>query len=270
MVFFPNAKINLGLHIVSKREDGYHNIETVFVPVGWCDVLEVNRSAKDGVAFTQTGIKVFGDSGTNLCVKAYHLMASLHEIGPVQMHLHKIIPIGAGLGGGSSDAAFTLLALNTIFEVGLAEKTLQEYASRLGSDCAFFIRNTPLLATQKGDQFKPIDVNLKGFFAVIVKPKTSIRTVDAYRDVIPLKPEQSLSAVIKLQANRWKGRLNNDFENSVFKKHPSVGKIKDKLYAQGAVYASLSGSGSAVYGIFEKPVDLTSHFRGSTVWQSVL
>jgi len=270
MIVFPNAKINLGLHILSKRPDGFHNLETVFFPVGWCDVLEVVRSENNETDFTQTGTRTFGDVNTNLCMRAYHLMASLHPVGPVQMHLHKIIPIGAGLGGGSSDAAFTLMALNTLFELELSSAKLQEYASQLGSDCAFFIRNATALATQKGDQFKNADVNLKGYFLVVIKPRVSVRTADAYSEVIPGKPENSLSSVIRMPVTQWKDVLKNDFEKSVFKKRPSIGKIKEKLYAMGAVYASMSGSGSAVYGLFRNPVDLKSNFRGSVVYQAAL
>jgi len=270
MIVFPNAKINLGLHVVAKRPDGFHNLETVFLPVGWSDVLEIIRSEKEETEFTQTGTKLFGDVHSNLCMKAYDLMAQQHGIGPVRMHLHKLIPIGAGLGGGSSDAAFTLLALNSVFQLNLSSTTLQEYASRLGSDCAFFIRNSPALATQKGDQFKAADVPLKGYFLVIVKPRVSIRTADAYGDVVPGKPENALPTVIKLPVTQWKDLLKNDFENSVFKKRPSIGKTKEKLYSLGALYASMSGSGSAVYGIFKGPVDLKSHFRGSAIWQSPL
>jgi len=273
MILFPNSKINLGLNIFSKRSDSYHNIETVFYPIAWSDILEiqpgVNNPAK-AVTFTQSGIKIYGEPNQNLCVKAYHLIAAHHPITAVQIHLHKIVPIGAGLGGGSSDAAFTLLALNKLFSLKLSDSTLQNYASQLGSDCAFFIRNTPLLATEKGDHFTNVDLNLKDYHIVVVKPKISVSTAEAYKNVSPTSTSVPIKDILKLPITNWKNHLVNDFEESVFQKSPSIEKIKEKLYKHGAIYACMSGSGSAVFGLFQKPTDMKTLFRGCTIWEGKL
>lgn len=273
MILFPNSKINLGLNITSKRSDGYHNIETAFYPIAWSDVLEIQPCADSSaktVNFSQSGIKIYGEINQNLCVKAYQLIASQHPIDSVQIHLHKIVPIGAGLGGGSSDAAFTLLALNKLFNLNLSVSTLQNYASQLGSDCAFFIHNVPLLATGKGDAFKPIDLTLTNYHILVVKPKVSVSTVEAYKNIIPATPAMSIQNILKTPVSEWRNCLVNDFEKNVFKKYPSIEKIKDKLYKYGAIYASMSGSGSSVFGLFQNQPDMKTLFRGYTVWQGKL
>ena len=267
MVVFPNAKINLGLHILLKRDDGYHELETGMMPVGWCDVIDIVKAPDKAFAFTQTGIRIYGPSENNLCVKAWKLMHDLHGIGPVHMHLHKVVPTGAGLGGGSSDAAFTLRALNQLFSLQLPDDILEEYGARLGSDCAFFIRNIPRMATGRGERFRNLPKLSLPLYIVIVKPKAGVRTTDAYKQVSPGKPVQPLADVLKRPAAQWKKMLANDFEPSVFKQHPSLPKLREKLYQLGAVYAAMSGSGSAIFGLFDKPVEAAPHFRGSTTWQ---
>jgi 4-diphosphocytidyl-2-C-methyl-D-erythritol kinase len=238
------------------------------MPIPWCDVLEIVRSPDKKMRFTQTGLKVYGAGDSNLCVKAWKLLEADHAIGPVHIHLHKVIPVGAGLGGGSSDAAFTLLTLNRLFSLGLSPAALQESAVQLGSDCPFFIRNEPLLATGRGDKFRKADIRLQDFHLVVVKPKASVSTAEAYRRITPSRPLRPLAELLRLPPEAWKDQLKNDFEPSVFPLHVSIGRIKEKLYRLGAVYASMSGSGSAVFGLFRSAVNLRLHFRGSTVFQS--
>ncbi len=268
MISFPNAKINLGLNIVSKRADGFHNIETIFYPVQWCDVLEIlpDASAKASVQFKNTGIKIFSKEQQNLCIRAYELLAEKHNLPEVRMHLHKIIPVSAGLGGGSADATFALLALNKIFNLKLSDDQLFQYASSLGSDCAFFIRNKPVFATGKGDQFEEIKLNLENYFVVIVKPKVRISTAEAYKGASPAKPKASLKELIKLPVIKWKDNIHNDFEKTVFPEFAVIRNIRKKLYQYGAVYASMSGSGSSVYGIFTEEKNLNASFRNCLVW----
>lgn len=251
MISFPNCKINIGLNVVEKRKDGFHNIETVFYPVSWCDALEIIPSKK--LAFSSSGIKIPNDKKGNLCLRAYHLLAKDFKIPKVKIHLHKNIPIGAGLGGGSSDAAFTLKMLNEMFELKLKEKQLLNYASRLGSDCAFFILNRPVFAKGKGDELEEISLDLTKYKIVIVYPKINISTAEAYSGIIPKKSKTSLNEIIENKPiHQWKNFVCNDFEENIFKKSSRIARIKKQLEQAGAVYASMSGSGSGVYGIFEK------------------
>jgi 4-diphosphocytidyl-2-C-methyl-D-erythritol kinase len=269
MVSFPNCKINLGLNIIGKRPDGFHDIQTVFYPLPWSDILEVNRvpGKESGAEFKSTGIRIYGGKETNLCVRAYQLLAADHPLGAVKMHLHKLLPIGAGLGGGSSDAAFVLRALNQLFQLRLSDDVLSDYAARLGSDCPFFIRNKPVYATGRGEVFEEIRLKLDDYFLVVVKPRVHVSTAEAYAGVTPMQPKQSLKELIRKPLETWKDHIHNDFEKTVLDRHPSIRKIKKKLYDEGAVYASMSGSGSSVYGIFKKAIDLHLHFRNCTVWQ---
>lgn len=265
MVQFPNAKINLGLNVVSKRPDGFHNIESVFYPVGWKDVLEILPAAE--TSFTSSGIAIPGDASGNLCLKAYQAVAKDFALPPVQIHLHKVIPIGAGLGGGSADGAFTIKILNSLFSLGLTEDRMEDYARILGSDCAFFIRNTPVFCYGKGDQFSPVQVDLNPYFIVLVNPQIHIGTAEAYAGIVPTQPATSVQEIILLPVSQWRGRLQNDFEKSVFAKYPAVEAVKEKLYNLGALYASMSGSGSTVYGIFEQELDVRKEFEeGYLVW----
>ncbi len=272
MITFPNAKINLGLNIVEKRKDGYHNIETVFYPVGWKDVLEIILSPKkinrkSDVQFHSSGLKITGGFQKNSSVIAYQLLKEKYALPPIEMHLHKIIPAGAGLGGGSADAAFTLMSLNKIFNLTLSDGELESFASSIGADCSFFIRNKPVFAKGIGDEFEVIKLDLTDYFIVIVKPDVHVNTAQAYKNVIPKQPEIPVSEVIQKPVDEWRNFLVNDFETTVFKKHPAVKHIKEQLYDSGALYASMSGSGSAVFGIFEEKIDLSSKFGGYYVWE---
>jgi 4-diphosphocytidyl-2-C-methyl-D-erythritol kinase len=255
MLFFPNAKINIGLNVINKRFDGYHNIETFFYPIGLSDVLEfvpLQDASPGNIHYTATGISIEGPNENNLCVKAYHLLHHDFKLPAIAIHLHKIIPPGAGLGGGSSDAAFMLSYLNLQFELKLTTEQLCDYASELGSDCAFFIMNKPLFGYERGNKFKDTSLTLGDLDIVLINPGIHVSTAEAYSTLKPQKPAQPLEALISLPVKQWKDKIVNDFEGTVIKKHPAIGEIKDKLYAMGAVYASMSGSGSSVYGLFTK------------------
>jgi 4-diphosphocytidyl-2-C-methyl-D-erythritol kinase len=249
MVIFPNSKINLGLNVVEKRGDDYHDIETVFFPVHLTDALEVIEKEKN--EFSTSGLSIEGEPEKNLCIKAYNLLKKdFTQLPAVQMHLHKAIPMGAGLGGGSADGAFTLKLLNKKFELDLSEKQLINYSLQLGSDCPFFILNKPCFATGRGEILEQTELDLSEFKILIVHPAIHISTAWAFANIKSLKPAKSIKQIIQQPISTWKDELINDFENPVFKKAPEIKKIKDALYDAGALYASMSGSGSAVYGIF--------------------
>lgn len=270
MIVFPNAKINLGLNIIEKRQDGYHNIETVFYPIPLCDALEIipSLSTKNSYNWSSTGIEIDAPTEQNICIKALNLIKSEYDIPSVDIHLHKAIPFGAGLGGGSSDAASVMLLLNTIFNLNISNTKLKEMAARLGADCPVFIDNKPAFATGIGDCLTPININLEGYHLLLVKPDIFIATPKAYWDVRPQKPHQALSEIVQYPINDWKHLMTNDFEESVFKKHPDIKEIKNTLYAHGALYASMSGSGSSVFGIFEAPPHI--NFNNCFTWQGRL
>ena len=249
MVSFPPCKINLGLQILSKQPDGYHSIVTCFYPLPWEDVLEILPS--DSLMFNQSGNPIAGKLDHNLCLRAYHLLKQDHKLPPVQIHLHKIIPAGAGLGGGSSDAAHTLRLLNAIFALELSQKELMRYASQLGSDCAFFLKDATMLGSGRGEILEPVTINVKGFYLRLFNPDIHISTAEAYANVIPKNSSVTLREVIEKPVRSWKEELKNDFENSVFAKYPILQLIKNELYESGAVYASMSGSGSTIFGIFK-------------------
>lgn len=248
MIVFPNAKINIGLNVVSKRTDGYHNLETIFYPLNLSDALEIAESEKTTLTFS--GIQIDGSVENNLIFKAYSLLKADFNLPPVNLHLHKVIPFGAGLGGGSSDAAFTLKLLNEHFKLGISTGKLENYASRIGADCPFFIQNKPVFATGIGNQFQAIELDLSAFEIVILKPNISVNTADAYKNIVPEIPKFSLTDLVNSPVNTWKDFIKNDFEKSVFEKYPEIGRLKEILYELGANYASMSGSGSAVFGIF--------------------
>jgi len=252
MITFPQAKINLGLNIVERRPDGYHNIQTVFYPIPLTDVLEIVPASE--VSLTCHGNPVDCPPQRNLVMRAWQLMHDRHGVPPVEMHLYKHIPDGAGLGGGSSDAASALMMLNTMFNVGLDDATLAAMAATLGADCAFFIYSRPMLATGIGDVLSPIDVNLKGMTLALVKPAASVDTRTAYSRVVPQQPTTDLCETIQLPIAAWDGLLCNDFEPSVFAALPQLWIIKASLMDAGAHYAAMSGSGSTIYGIFD-PMD---------------
>jgi len=259
MVIFPNSKINLGLNVVGKRNDGYHDIETVFFPVPLKDALEVIE--KEKFEFSTSGSSIEGESEKNLCIKAYHLLKKdLPNLPAFQMHLHKAIPIGAGLGGGSADGAFTLKLLNKKFELRLSEKQLISYSLQLGSDCPFFILNKPCFATGRGEKLEQIELDLSEYKTVIVHPAIHISTAWAFSTLKPSRPVKSIKQIIQQSITTWKDELINDFEKPVFAKYPEIGEIRDALYDAGAIYASMSGSGSAVFGIFKKEKAISLSF----------
>ena len=260
MICFPNAKINLGLHILSKRADGYHNIETVFYPVDICDALEIVPAKEGKTTFTQTGIRIDGTPENNIVIKAYNLLKNDFDLPEIAIYLRKEIPVGAGLGGGSSDAAFMIKMLNDFADLKLSIEQMEEYARQIGADCPFFIQNKPVFAEGIGNIFSPLTISLQDYHINIVKPSVSVSTKEAYAQVKPQQPAVSLKEVIRLPINEWKNHLINDFESGVFAQHPEIGKIKQKMYEEGAIYAGMSGSGSAVFGIFNKAVEL-EHFK---------
>jgi 4-diphosphocytidyl-2-C-methyl-D-erythritol kinase len=264
MVVFPPCKINLGLHIIRKRPDGYHDIETCFYPLPWTDILEAIPSS--AFQFTQTGLPIDSAPELNLCVRAYHALKADHEFTPPHIHLHKIVPMGAGLGGGSADAAFTLVLINEIGKLGLSREKLNEYAAALGSDCSFFVDPRPQMGLGRGEQLQPASVSLKGYFLVIVKPPVHVSTRDAYAGVTPAMPAQPLPEILRQPVHLWRNSLVNQFEESVFARYPLIREAKEEMYRQGAAYASMSGSGASVFGIFSSEVNLRSAFPGMTYW----
>lgn len=267
MLAFPNAKINLGLNITEKRPDGYHNLETIFYPVPVEDALEINLLDEGGKKFRlhQAGLEIEGEVESNLVVKAYKLLDEQFGLPPVDIHLFKRIPSGAGLGGGSADAAFMLKLLNDQFGLGLTDDALEEYAARLGADCAFFIRNRPTYAEGIGNVFSPLPLSLEGYRMWLVKPDVFVSTRDAFARIKPHRPMMSLKEIAKLPVEEWNGRMVNDFEESVFPQFPAIREIKEEMYRQGAVYASMSGSGSSVYGLFKEDAALPETDFGKKV-----
>ena len=251
MIQFPNCKINLGLSILAKRADGYHELETVFYPIAVSDALEILPAAN--LTMTQSGIAVPGDPAQNLCLKAYHLLKKDFPTLPaVQMHLHKNIPMGAGLGGGSSDGTAALIILNQQFSLGLNDQQLIDYASQLGSDCPFFVYNKACHATGRGEVLTPIHLDLSNYQFLLVHPGVHIATAWAFQQLTPNTKSESIQSIIEKPITDWKNSLINDFEAPVFKAEPTLSAIKDQLYQLGAMYASMSGSGSSLFGIFPK------------------
>jgi 4-diphosphocytidyl-2-C-methyl-D-erythritol kinase len=248
MIVFPNAKINIGLNVVSKREDGFHNIETIFYPIKLSDALEFAEA--DETRLSNSGIQIESDQKDNLIIKAYGILKANFNLPNLKFHLHKIIPFGAGLGGGSSDAAFTLKMLNEYFNLRLSLEELEDYAGQIGADCPFFIRNKPTFATGIGNKFHKLELDLADYEIIILKPNISVSTPEAYKNVIPRNPKYRLTEIVKTPIDDWKNLIVNDFEKSVFSKYPQIAELKQLLYVLGANYASMSGSGSAVFGIF--------------------
>ena len=271
MIVFPCAKINLGLNIVSKREDGYHNLETVFYPIPLYDALEIKYMDEKFPSDTACDLKVTGnvvdgDEQKNLVVKAYHILAADYQLQRIHTHLYKHIPSQAGLGGGSSDAAFMIRLLDERFRLNIGNPEMERYAARLGADCAFFIEAEPAYAEGIGDVLMPADDpdgNLHGYYLCVVKPDVAVSTKEAYSAITPKKPAKSCRDIVRQPIETWKEELVNDFEEPIFKMHPELAAIKLKLYDQGAAYASMSGSGSALYGIFkEEPKGIEEQFDG--------
>ncbi|MEM9340647.1 MAG: 4-(cytidine 5'-diphospho)-2-C-methyl-D-erythritol kinase, partial [Bacteroidota bacterium] len=229
------------------------DIESCFFPIPWRDALEILES--DAFSFYSYGLEIPGDPSGNLCVKAYELLKTDFHLPPVTIHLVKGIPMGAGLGGGSSDGAFTLKTLNELFELNLEQAQLADYALQLGSDCPFFIYNEPMMARGRGEKLSPLEFNLKGYHVALYNPEIHISTKEAYSGIVPSEPKQTIENVIRQPFTHWKDTLANDFEASIFPNHPAIEKIKESMYEAGAQYASMTGSGSTVYGIFKNPVD---------------
>lgn len=269
MITFPCAKINLGLNIVEKRTDGYHNLETVFYPIPLYDALEIKHMGEEFPSLVDCDLKVTGNivdcnEADNLVIKAYNLLAKDYKLPRVHAHLFKYIPSQAGLGGGSSDAAYMIRLLDERFRLNIGKAEMERYAAKLGADCAFFISSEPVFATGIGNVFSPIKgirETLKGYYITIIKPNVAVSTKEAYANIIPHKPKICCRDIIKQSIETWRDLLVNDFEESVFKLHPEVENIKNKLYEQGAIYAAMSGSGSSLFAIFKtEPQHLDSCF----------
>ena len=267
MIAFPNAKLNFGLNITAKRADGYHNIDSIFLPIDWHDVLEIIPS--DQFVFTSSGLPIPGDLSSNLCVKAYELLKADFDLPPVKMHLHKVIPMGAGLGGGSSDGSFALKMLNDLFLLQLSQKQLEAYAKRLGADCPFFIDNQQKYVTGIGDLMEPVSVDLSGLTLVVVCPSIHVSTQTAFRGIVPNEPRHQLLKSATKPRESWRHEIKNDFESTVFTTHPAIQQVKKTLLSSGAVYAAMTGTGSAVFGFFEaEPKNLK--FQDCHVWRQSL
>lgn len=253
MICFPNAKINIGLNILEKRKDGYHNIESIFYPVKWCDAVESIQAEGNGkINLTLLGSPIQGSLESNLCYKAYQLLNAKYNLPSLNVWLLKSIPMGAGLGGGSADAAFFLKQLNELFKLNLNTEELKIYAAQIGSDCTFFIENKPSLVSGTGNIITPIKLDLSNYHITIVYPQIHIDTKNAYSLIKPHKKPYSLQEAIQMPISKWKETIINDFEEPIFKTHSQLAEIKAILYKQGALYASMTGSGSAIYGIFSQ------------------
>ncbi len=273
MILFPNAKVNVGLRVVEKRNDGYHNIETLFLPIGLNDVLEFVENRKKNPEIKVSGIESALDTRDNLVIRAWQVLRDHYKIPGVSIHLHKIIPVGAGLGGGSSDAAFMLKGLSEYFELGCSMEELEQLASTLGSDCAFFIRNKPAIGRGRGEILEQVEPDIGEYEILLVNPGIHVSTVEAYQGVVPAIPSQNLREMLLFPVTEWQQKLSNDFEESVFKKYPQIEVIKEKLSDAGATYTAMSGSGSSVFGIFRKnghSVNLKELFPGCFTWSGDL
>lgn len=263
MLVYPNAKINLGLHIVKKREDGFHDIETVFYPIAINDVLEFVRAEES--SFSSSGIEIPG-AGDNLVMKALKLIQQDFKVDNLKVHLHKVIPIGAGLGGGSSDAAFMLKALRDYFKLPLNNEHLKKYAAQLGSDCSFFIDNQPSYAWGRGELMETIPLWMKDYQLLLVYPNLHISTAQAYSLAKPKVPVMNVKDIVQLPLEEWKDKLLNDFEVSAFQIYPELKTLKNQLYEMGAEYACMSGSGSSFFGIFKDRVGLPEEVKKYSNW----
>nr|WP_319399327.1 4-(cytidine 5'-diphospho)-2-C-methyl-D-erythritol kinase [uncultured Carboxylicivirga sp.] len=254
MIQFPNAKINIGLNVVKKRPDGYHNLETVFYPIPLSDALEIiiNTNLDNDYKLFNTGIEVDAPAENNICVKALQILKQTYDIPSIEIHLHKATPFGAGLGGGSADAAFMLNMLNSLFELNISKADLISIASQLGADVPFFIDNQPAYATGIGDMLSPITLDLSQYYLCLVKPNIHVSTPEAYAGINPQAADRSLQKDILLPVEDWKNCIKNDFETTVFQKYPEIESIKNRLYSNGALYAAMSGSGSSVFGLFKE------------------
>jgi 4-diphosphocytidyl-2-C-methyl-D-erythritol kinase len=272
MVVFPKAKINLGLRITGKRHDGYHDLETIFYPVSLCDALEfvVSQDASKNDILTVTGIDTGGDPRDNLVSKTVRRLRVKYKFPILRIHLHKVIPFGAGLGGGSSDSASLLKSVNRCFRLGISEKELKSISLEMGSDCPFFIDGIPAYATGRGEVLSPVNVVLKGYYLVLLNPGIVVNTREAYQNCSPGKTSTILRDNITRPVTEWKDLIINDFEDVVFTKHPEIGGLKNDLYRSGALFSLMSGSGSSVYGIFRGKPELPDHLRGSIIYEGIM
>lgn len=264
MISYPNAKINLGLNILGKREDGFHDIESVFYPVPWNDILEIvpEMAGNGQVSFTSSGLEIPSNGGENLCEQVYHLLNAEFDLPSVKIHLHKQIPIGAGLGGGSADAAQTALMLNDMFSLGLSIVQLENLVAQVGSDCPFFIQNLPAYVTGRGEVLEQFDLDLSHTWMVLINPNIHIGTAEAYAGISPQLPEYSLKKELMKAVSGWKNRVKNDFEQSVFRNYPSIKELKEAFYENGADYAAMTGSGSTTFGLFSSDPKSMSFPKG--------
>ncbi len=259
MTTHPCAKINLGLNVVGRRADGYHDIETILYPIPLCDMLEIEPADID--SFSMSGLPLTGNVESNIVLKAIKLLRDKgYSVPPLRVRLQKNIPSGAGLGGGSSDAAFTVKMLNKMFWLGLSIEEMKRMVSTLGADCAFFIEAKPAFAEGIGDRLSPISIDLSGLFLVLIKPHEEVSTKEAYARITPCIPPLRLKEAVQGDITTWRNTVLNDFEKSIFALHPKTGILKRKLYWHNAIYASMSGSGSSVYGLFCKPENVETHY----------
>jgi 4-diphosphocytidyl-2-C-methyl-D-erythritol kinase len=265
MVVFPHVKINIGLRVIRRRQDGYHDLETVFYPVSWSDILEITQG-ENSAQLHLSGLELEGNAADNLCMKAYQLLSADFALPALEFFLHKLVPSGAGLGGGSSDAAFTLRLINQFCNLGLSDTRLENYAGKLGSDCAFFVQGIPSLATGRGEIMRPVSISLKDYHILVVVPPVHVSTREAYAGVKPMEPAERLEELITTPVERWRDKIINDFEQSVFIRNPEISRIKSALYEAGAVYASMSGSGSALYALFKDEKGLNLQWDNCTVY----
>lgn len=269
MISFPNAKINIGLNVLEKREDGYHTIESIFYPINWCDAIEALTVKGNGeIKINLLGTPIQGPLENNLCYKAFQLLNEKYTLPSVNLWLLKNIPMGAGLGGGSADAAFFLSQLNKLFALNLSIDELQTYATQIGSDCTFFIQNKPAFVNETGNIIHPIAFDLSKYYISVVYPSIHIETKNAYSLITPHKKPYSLKQAILSPIGDWKELIVNDFEEPLFKKYPQLSEIKNTLYKNGALYASMTGSGSAIYGIFDKKPYLSNLPATCKIWNS--
>lgn len=269
MVAFPPVKINLGLNIIAKRADNFHDIESVFYPVGWTDVIEVIVTENQEFNLQMTGLPIPGDPSKNLIFKAYEILKNDYEIPGLSFHLHKILPMGAGLGGGSSDGACALKLINEVAQLGISSEKLHDYALQLGSDCPFFLTEKAAFVKGRGEMLEPISIDLSGWHILITMPPVSISTAEAYSWITPHQPQKSIREIISLSPEDWKDQLKNDFEIHAIQRHPIIGEIKSKMYEMGATYVSMSGSGASVYGLFKhKPQNFQT--EGMQIWEGRL
>lgn len=268
MIYFSPAKINLGLQILKRKENGFHMLRSLMYPTGLCDIIEINQlSGKDSpLHFSQSGIRFEADLESNLCMKAWKLMASERELPPVAIHLHKQIPVGAGLGGGSSNASTVLTGLNHLASPTVSPERLSELAAQLGSDCPFFLHRQPMMMEGRGEILSQADVSLNSFYLVLLFPGIHISTAEAYGAVTPNVPDLHLKQLIETPVRKWKELIINDFEKSTFGKFPLLLDLKHSLYEAGAIFAAMSGSGSSLFGIFEKPAELPEEMQKYVIW----